>query len=86
MDIQHDKANNKIWLERNGNIATVEYKIHDGTLDILHTYVPPALEGQGIASLLVKSAYDFAIQNEFTPKATCSYAKVWLKRHPEYIK
>ena len=38
----------------------------------------------GIASALVKVAYDYALTNELVPMATCSYAVVWLERHPEY--
>jgi hypothetical protein len=26
----------------------------------------------------------FALENGYKPVATCSYAVVWLQRHPEY--
>ena len=35
-------------------------------------------------SALVKAAYDYALDNELVPVATCSYAVKWLERHPEY--
>ena len=46
---------------------------------------PPALEGRGIASALTEAAYDYAKANHLKPEGTCSYAAVWLKRHPEYL-
>ena len=45
---------------------------------------PGEISGRGIASALVKAAYDYALANGLVPVATCSYAVVWLERHPEY--
>ena len=56
----------------------------DGMLDILHTVVPPPVEGRGIASALVRHAFDYALRQGLKPEATCSYARTWLARHPEY--
>ena len=40
--------------------------------------------GKGIASALVKAAYDYGRCKGLKAIATCSYAVVWLQRHPEY--
>ena len=58
--------------------------VADGALDVRHTIVPGEIGGRGIASALVKAAYDYALANELVPVATCSYAVKWLERHPEY--
>ena len=58
-----------------GLIAYVEYRREDNVLDVIHTIVPPALEGRGIAS-----AYDYTREEGLTFKATCSYAIAWLQR------
>lgn len=84
MDIQHDETKKKFWVEVDGYIAHVAYEIHDGGLDIRHTIVPEEISGRGIASKLVKAAYDYACCHQLKPIATCSYAVIWLKRHPEY--
>lgn len=68
-----------------GRTAFAQYRIIDGSLDIIHTIVPKPLEGQGIAGALVKATYDYALAKGYLPKASCSYAVAWLKRHPEYI-
>lgn len=64
-----------------GRTAFVQYRLMNGSLDIIHTLVPRPLEGRGIASALVNAAYDFALTNNLTPKATCLYAVRWLERH-----
>ena len=55
-----------------------------GEMGFMGVLVPEELGGRGIASALVKAAYDYALENGYKPVATCSYAVVWLKRHPEY--
>jgi len=68
-----------------GSKGFVTYEITDFDLDITHTIVPHAIEGRGVAAALVKAAYDYARENGLICMATCSYAYVWLKRHPEYM-
>lgn len=84
MEIIHNSKNQEFYTLVNGNKAYVSYRIHLNSLDIRHTVVPKSLEGQGIASALVKYAYDYALENHLQAMATCSYAVVWLQRHPEY--
>lgn len=82
--IRHNKEKRLFTFTEDGFTAHVSYEIDDKSLDIRHTIVPKELGGRGIASNLVKAAYDYAIENRLTPVATCSYAATWLKRHPEY--
>ena len=84
MEIIHDTTRNQFRIEVDGHTAHVAYQLHDGALDIRHTIVPEEIGGRGIASALVKAAYDYAREKCLKPVATCSYAVVWLQRHPEY--
>lgn len=70
--------------EVNGYRAFVKFKVYEGCLDIRQTVVPKAIGGRGIAAALVKEAYDYAQRQHLRCVATCSYAVVWLERHPEY--
>ena len=36
------------------------------------------------AAALVKAAYDYALDHDLLPAATCRYATVWLDRNPQY--
>ena len=81
IEIHHDKENQRVWTEKDSFIAEVQYTCADGTLDILHTYVPEQLEGQGIASKLVEFVYKYALNQGLKITATCPYARIWLKRH-----
>jgi len=67
-----------------GFTGFVKYRLTGDALDILHTIVPVPIEGQGVASSLVKTAYDYALDNNMRCVATCPYAVAWLERHPGY--
>ncbi|MEY8708306.1 GNAT family N-acetyltransferase [Bacteroides faecichinchillae] len=83
--IIHQPEQKLFKTEVDGRTAFVEYRLLGDNLDIIHTIVPPPIEGRGIAAALVKATYDFALQNRLKPKATCSYAVKWLERHPEFL-
>jgi predicted GNAT family acetyltransferase len=84
MEITHDINEKKAWTVKDGHTAYVEYEIIEGAVDIIHTYVPQPLEGQGIASELVKFVYDYALKQGLRVSATCTYAARWLEKHPDY--
>lgn len=84
MEILHDKERHRFSTSADGKTGYVTYDIHDGGLDIRHTVVPEEIGGRGIASALVKTAYDYARGKGLACIATCRYAAVWLERHPEY--
>lgn len=55
----------------------------DGTvLDLVHTYCPPAMRGQGVAAKLVSFACEYARSSNLKIIPTCSYIPVYLSRHP----
>ncbi len=84
MDIVHYPERNHFETVVDGTTAYVAYLADETHLDIRHTIVPEAIGGRGIASALVRTAYDYARSHGLKPVATCSYAAVWLQRHPEY--
>lgn len=81
MSINHDKDNCRVWIEKDGHVAYVEYELKGNVFDIIHTVVPKPIEGQGVASQLVRYAYDYALHHGYTPAATCVYAQAWMKRN-----
>jgi len=83
-EIKHVPEQNRFETTVDGVTGFVKYRIKDDALDILHTIVPMAIEGQGVGTDLVKCTYNYARDNGLKCKATCPFAVVWLRRHPEY--
>lgn len=53
------------------------------TVVIDHTWVDPSLRGQGAAGQLMQAVVDALRADGRKARATCSYAREWLSRHPE---
>ena len=79
--ISHLKEAGRFEISVEGHTAFVEYVVKDGALVVIHTYVPKPIKGRGIASDLMKEAYEYADKEGLGCKATCSYALAWLEKH-----
>ena len=71
----HDEKVDRFEVFESGQIAYLQYDEKNGVLDILHTIVPPQLEGQGIAQASVVG---------LKIRPTCSFAKMFFTRHTQY--
>lgn len=68
--------------ETNSCIAEATYVFVDkNTVDINHTYVDPALRGQGVAGEMMEAVAQRLRQDGLKAVASCSYANVWLMKH-----
>ena len=71
-------------LERDGHVAYLEYTATGEVLALLHTEVPAALRGTGIASELARTALDYAREHNMKVDVVCPFAAGFLANHPEY--
>ncbi|WP_028051251.1 GNAT family N-acetyltransferase [Cellulomonas sp. URHD0024] len=65
-------------------VAFAMYDTIGPTVVFTHTEVDPRFEGQGIASILVRSALDDVRASGRDVVAYCPYVKSWIARHPDY--
>ena len=81
--MEYIEEDERIYLRNNNDVlAEVLFKKNgDNTYDIYHTYVDDSLRGNGIASNLVKMAYDKIVKLGCNVTASCSYAKKWLENN-----
>jgi len=71
-------------IEKDGAVAYLEYALAGKVLELIHTEVPAAMQGTGAASLLIKSAFDWAREHRVKVDVICPFATQYVKRHPEY--
>ncbi|MGH7540608.1 MAG: GNAT family N-acetyltransferase [Gemmatimonadota bacterium] len=67
-----------------GQTAYLEYTLGPHRLVLLHTEVPPALEGRGVAARLARHALDLARREGLGVTAECPFVHGYAERHPEY--
>ena len=65
------------------SVAELTYLLQGDELILLHTSVPPRLEGQGIGGRLVSAAVDRAAREGLTIVPWCAFARKWLGGHPD---
>lgn len=83
--VYHNEQENRFEIRLGTEIAELTYaRQGEKVLVLFHTGVPPAWEGRGIGSRLVKAALDYARQNGYKIIPLCSFVAAYLRRHPEY--
>lgn len=81
--VAHNAQAHRFELNVNGYLCKIDYRQIAGVLDLFHTEVPSALEGQGLASRLARAAFAYARQAGVRVRPSCSYVRIWAQRHPE---
>ncbi len=77
----HDTEKHMFILEFPEGNAHIEYTLEGNTFTVIHTIVPKALEGRGIAAKLAAAAAEYAEEKGYTLASECSYMTAWMKRH-----
>ena len=71
-------------IERNGDVAFLEYALAGSVLELLHTEVPESMRGTGAASSLAEAALQWAREHHVRVDVTCPFVAEYLEKHPEY--
>jgi predicted GNAT family acetyltransferase len=84
VDFRDYPERQRFELEADGATAISEYRIKDGIITFVHTEVPEALSGRGIASRLIKSALEQVRARGLKVASRCSFVTAYMEKHPEY--
>jgi len=71
-------------LERDGQVAYLEYAFDGKVLQLIHTEVPEGLRGTGMASSLAQAALEWAREHKAKVDVICPSVAHYLNNHPEY--
>ena len=61
----------------------LDYVVKHGRIALIHTEVPKAFEGKGVAAGLTRFALDDARRRELMVIAICPYVRRYLETHPD---
>jgi uncharacterized protein len=82
-DIYNNEQRQQFQTEVDGQLASLEYRLHEGTIVLMHTEVPPAIGGRGIGSALAEYALNYARAHHLPVKIYCPFVAAYVRRHPE---
>jgi hypothetical protein len=82
--VRHNPQSCRFEATVDGELARCDYRMDGEVMLLVHTEVPPALEGRGIAGALVRAALDHAAAEGLRVRPRCSYVSTYLARHPQY--
>ncbi len=84
MTVRHNAGRSRYELDTEHGLAVAVYRERDGRSTFTHTEVPPADQGRGIATRLVRAALDDTRRRGFKIVPACSFVAAFVRRHPEY--
>jgi predicted GNAT family acetyltransferase len=82
--VRHNAEASRFEAEIEGQLARCDYRLRDGVMLLVHTEVPPPLEGRGIGAALVRAALEHAAATGLKVRPLCSFVSAYLARHPQY--
>lgn len=81
--VTDNQAASRFEVAVDGQLAELQYRRHGQRFVLVHTGVPPELEGRGLGSALVAAAVERAAREGLTVVPLCPFARNWLTRHAD---
>lgn len=82
--VQQQVTSGRFEIERDGEVAYLEYTLAGKVLALIHTEVPEKLRGMGLASELAETALKWARENNYKIDIVCPLVNAYVAKHPEY--
>jgi predicted GNAT family acetyltransferase len=82
--VVHDAAAQQFRVGEGADAAVLQYRRSDARITFLHTLVPEAWRGRGIAQKLAHAGLEHAKAEGLGVVPICPFVQSWLKKHPEY--
>ncbi|WP_417222253.1 GNAT family N-acetyltransferase [Achromobacter spanius] len=83
-EVTHEPGQSRFTAAVDGVLCVLDYQLQGDAMVIVHTGVPSPVGGRGIAAELTKVALETAQAKGWKVRPVCSYAEVYMRRHPEY--
>jgi predicted GNAT family acetyltransferase len=83
VDVVHNQDARRFEAHVEGLLCRADYRLTGGTMMLVHTGVPAALEGRGIAGQLVRAAFEHAADRGLKVVPGCSYVQEWARRNTD---
>jgi predicted GNAT family acetyltransferase len=86
MDVQirHEPERGHFVAEAEGTTSYVRYVLDGDALNLISTFVDPAVRGRYVGEKLVKAALEYARESGYRVIPTCWFVEAVVRRHKQY--
>ena len=84
LEVIKNEKENRFEMNVDDSTAIIVYKEYPGKIALIHTEVPPVLEGRGVATAIIEKALHYIEQNNLKLIPLCPVVVAYVKRHPEW--
>ena len=84
--VRHEPEQSRYVLERDGEqLGLTNYRAANGSVQITHTEIDPALRGQGLGGVMVRGVLDdLRATTDARVVPICPFVDRWIDLHPDY--
>jgi predicted GNAT family acetyltransferase len=84
-EVRDNTDANRFEIVVDGTVAGfVDYKRGDGVVDLVHTEIGDAYEGQGLGGKIARGALDLVRSSGAKVTPSCGFIKGWIDKHEDY--
>jgi uncharacterized protein len=83
-DIVKNNDENRFETTVDGFTAYLEYKMKNGEMYLVHTFVPEPVRGRNIADQLASYALDYITREGLEARIYCEFIATYIKRNKKY--
>jgi predicted GNAT family acetyltransferase len=84
MEVRHNDERHRFEAGSEPALAMLVYKVQGQTVNMIHTEVPAAYQGQGLGGKLATAALNWAREKGFKVIPSCPYVQTYIAKHPEF--
>jgi len=84
LELVKNEVVHRFEMNVDGHTAIIEYKEYPGKIALIHTEVPPVLEGKGVATAIIEKTLNYIEKNNLKLIPLCPMVVGYIKRHPEW--
>ena len=83
--IEVNESENRFEVNVDGQVAYLKFEWVRDRIALIHTEVPQALAGRGLATRLARAGLDFARREGLAVVPVCPVVAAYIRRHKEYL-
>jgi hypothetical protein len=83
LEVRHNPQASRFEAFVDGALCRTDYRMSGNVMHIVHSEVPLALEGRGLAGQVVRAALEYARANGLKVVPVCGYVRAYMRRHKE---